>query len=938
MKKIVASIVFVLILMLSIGFASFSHPLTVEVLSVVKAGDYIEISNVYNSDTNTMLSTNYGTHTIHTTLNLPSSNATTTYEVELTNIASFALQLDEIVGLPSNITYTIVDKSSGQPFTLEDNICDDEKSSDKCNMGLKNTYYITFSYKDNGYDGTNSYTVDLDFVWGRHYKVIFHDNIDPLNDVSVSQIIPYNEDTALRTNTFTSQSGAFSSWNTSADGTGTSYSDGALVNNLSTDGSVINLFAQYSNVTYAYIKEFSGQSDFLGITKADLKTFSRDTTSTLADIEAMSNKTLISNTVDDGYLSNYDVWGYIDSTGNYKWWSEADIAYLHPNTLRMFNAYENLTSVDLTDIDTSLVKNFSHFFDTDLNLTTIVGKINTSGLDSVNDNFDYAGDTTEGPSSESSLAFMFNDCKKLTAIDLSEFDTSNATDMKRMFGGCIVLPTIDVSTFDTSKVRSMFWMFRNMQTIKEIDLSNFDTSNVENMTGMFLSAKNIKVITLGEDFNTSKVAKTTRMFNGATSLTTIFADHDFQVKSGLNSTSMFASATKLVGEAGKPYETPFDSSKTNIAYAKIATSEQRGYFTKRHTGTGYTIIYDLDGGSADNPNVYFEDSEPITLNNPTKPGFEFIGWTGTDITTPQLTVTIPTGSTGNRTYTANYEANGYRVVFDANGGTGSMDDQRLSYGTSGNLDANEFTKTGYHFVGWNTEFDRTGDSYWDEEEVSNLTLGDSITLYAQWVQDNLDDPNFQTVFQVNGTCNFNGYSGNITGTDCVNTANGANTDYTNVDYIDSGIELYNTTNLNKDFVIYFEISNYSQSNQSSGETQHTIMNSKYENSTVKYPGFTFRRSSVANSLELTNSLNGTKATFTGAAASIQTFKIIRKNNKLYYQVNNGNKVFFQDISVNPQTFTTPVTFGASLDGNGSPWRKTKVTLSNFYIKMGKYGE
>ena len=942
MKKkllFIALILNVFIIMLSLGFASFSRPMTVDnILAIIKAGDYIEISNVYHADTTTSLNTVYGSKTIRTVLDLPNQSASTTFEVEITNISSYALQLDEIQGLPSNITYTITDKSSGDPFTLGDSICDETKQSNNCRMGVENTYYITFSYKPNGFDGTTSHNVDLTFVWGAHFTVIFHDNIDPLNEVTIRQNIPYNVSTNLRTNTFTNGNSTFSSWNTSYDGTGISYIDGEAVLNLSVDGTPINLFAQYNTVLVAYFKEFSGANDFFGETKADIKTFSRDTTSTAAQIQAMANKTLISNTVNGAYLSDYDIYGYLDANGNYKWWSEATKAYLHPDTRKMFYSYSNLKTVDLTDIDTSLVKNFSHFFDTDLVLTTITGKINTSGLDSVNNNFDYAGDSTEGPSSDSSLAFMFNDCKKLTSVDISEIDTSNATDMKRMFAGCIVLPSIDVSHFDTSNVRSMYWMFRNMQTITEIDLSNFDTSNVQNMTGMFLSAKNLGIITLGDNFNTSNVSTMNRMFNGAAKLTTIFADHDFQVKSGLNSSNMFTGDTLLVGEAGKSYETPFNSSKTNIAYAKIATSEQRGYFTQKHAGTKYTLTYNLDGGSATNITYYYIDSDSITLNNPTKTGYSFIGWTGTGLSGLTMNVTIPTGSTGDREYTANYQANSYAIHFDANGGTGTMNDQYYTYGVSETLTPNAYTKTGYHFVGWNTAFDRTGDSYWDEEEIVYSIPSGSITLYAQWVQDGLDDTAYQTVFLVNGTCNFNGETGNITGNDCINTANGANTSYTDTDYINTGIQLYTSANINKDFEIYMEISNYSQANQSTSTNQHTILNSKYENINVYYPGFTLRRSATNNYFEFTNSTNNVKEVLSAPASSIQQFKIIRKNNKLFYQINNGNKVFFQDIGIVQQIFSTPVTFGASLDSSNNPWRKTKVTLSNMHIKIGKYGE
>jgi uncharacterized repeat protein (TIGR02543 family) len=90
------------------------------------------------------------------------------------------------------------------------------------------------------------------------------------------------------------------------------------------------------------------------------------------------------------------------------------------------------------------------------------------------------------------------------------------------------------------------------------------------------------------------------------------------------------------------------------------------------------------------------------------------------------------GSTNNSTYYAYFKANQYTVKFDANGGRGSMSNQSHTYGVSKALTANAFTKTGYHFAGWNTKEDGSGQGYTDKQSVSNLTAtdGESVTLYA----------------------------------------------------------------------------------------------------------------------------------------------------------------------------------------------------------------
>ena len=74
----------------------------------------------------------------------------------------------------------------------------------------------------------------------------------------------------------------------------------------------------------------------------------------------------------------------------------------------------------------------------------------------------------------------------------------------------------------------------------------------------------------------------------------------------------------------------------------------------------YTIAYDLAGGTAEgNPDTYTIETGAFTLKNPTKSGYTFTGWSGTGLDGENnMTVTIPTGSTGNRTYAAHWRYNG----------------------------------------------------------------------------------------------------------------------------------------------------------------------------------------------------------------------------------------------------------------------------------------
>ena len=84
----------------------------------------------------------------------------------------------------------------------------------------------------------------------------------------------------------------------------------------------------------------------------------------------------------------------------------------------------------------------------------------------------------------------------------------------------------------------------------------------------------------------------------------------------------------------------------------------------------YAITYDLAGGTmlGENPEVYTVGTESFTLKEPQRTGYIFLGWTGSNGTVPEKTVTIPKGSHGDRAYTANWKPEIKTFTFDPNGG------------------------------------------------------------------------------------------------------------------------------------------------------------------------------------------------------------------------------------------------------------------------------
>lgn len=142
----------------------------------------------------------------------------------------------------------------------------------------------------------------------------------------------------------------------------------------------------------------------------------------------------------------------------------------------------------------------------------------------------------------------------------------------------------------------------------------------------------------------------------------------------------------------------------------------------------YEISYALDNGSvaSANPTVFNYETETFTINNPSKTGYTFTGWSGTGIVGKTTTLTIPKNSVGNREYKANYSINSYKLMLDATGGNTSVNSKTIVYNeVYGELPIP--TRTGYVFIGWYTK------ASGGIQVTAQTKMGASdVTVYAQW--------------------------------------------------------------------------------------------------------------------------------------------------------------------------------------------------------------
>ena len=159
-----------------------------------------------------------------------------------------------------------------------------------------------------------------------------------------------------------------------------------------------------------------------------------------------------------------------------KWWSDAEILKLSSNTIKMFNGWTSLTTVDLSGLDFSEVTNMSRFFEK---------------------------------------------CTSLTSVDFGQADISAVTDFSYMFSGCTSLQSVSMN-IDTSGVSSgvtMTHMFSFDKVTTDLRTVNIigDWSNVTDVSYMLEKATKITTINFGEHVDMSRLYTINRFLDGATS-------------------------------------------------------------------------------------------------------------------------------------------------------------------------------------------------------------------------------------------------------------------------------------------------------------------------------------------------------------------------------------------------------------------------------------
>ncbi len=590
-----------------------------------------------------------------------------------------------------------------------------------------------------------------------HYTIRFDQN----NGTGSMEDIPmvYEQTVTLPNNTFTREDCVFLYWNTKPDRTGTTYQNGATVRNLTTtNNAVITLYAQWR---FNYARYESGPKF-----NEDIKKLAGTANATVSSDDYLirkiewQNGPFTVNNVPSGAINvagieYMPIYAWLEGT-TVKLWSESEKVLLDDDCSSMFRRLRNLSEMDIKDVlhytNSDNVTNLAYLFSGCNNITDIdMTDFNTSIV--------------------TDMSYIFNECTALAQLDISTFNTEKVENFTAAFKAIRGISILDLTVLDTSSATDMTQMFYGNDGIVELIITSFDTSKVEKMSRMFYGCSNLTKILASENFVTTSVTDDSNMFTGSQRInggsgTTYNAAHvgkeyaHLDGKDGLpgyfwneifytiafNANGGTGTMSNIPAQYGFNVTLPSNTftrngytfngwntkaDGTGTAYANEATVKNLTYVNNstvtlyaQWNVIVYTITYDLDGGNVEveNPTTYTVETPTFTLNNPIKEGYTFKGWTGTELPTARVSVSINQGSYGDRSYVATWEE---KVAKYVTGKNFNAIIKQLAGDTGATHQTVNTTITG---IEWQTS--KPADSILNASTTKNVGLTTETPIYA----------------------------------------------------------------------------------------------------------------------------------------------------------------------------------------------------------------
>ena len=546
----------------------------------------------------------------------------------------------------------------------------------------------------------NNATIKLYAVWvANTYTIKFNNNTGSgiMNDL----IMTYNVEKSLPNNTFTKKGYTFIGWNTLANGTGDSYSNKQIVNNVLEKGT-ITLYAQWSINTYELTyncKDSEPKTDYYKYGEEIIKT---------AIIIAEEAK------------PDFDKW--IDGKGNEFFFNVP----MEDENIVIYAMYKNEATVTY------------NYNGSGENITLIRG---------------YVGNSITQPSQiPTRIGYTFT----------GWFTTSTCETPFNFFATKIPEGGITIyAGWEAISYTVKYFANEGTGTISNQERTYDDNIPLTKNTSITRTGYTFVgwVDEYGNEYEDEYVGNLTDIENKVVVLKAMWVEHTYKItfdsNNGTNETKTqtlsYTQQTNLlvnsytkkgytfvgwVDEEGNEYE--------DIQLVKSLTpiNNKEIILTANWKANSYVIKFDAnDGdGSIADMTVYYDVSTSLTNNiSITRTGYTFVGWntasdgSGTSYDN-QATIKNLVES-GSITLYAMWREHTYKVIFHSNNGENKTTQQNLSYTQKANLLANTYSKIGYSFVGWATTNNTLEKEYIDEESIQSLTAQDGgiINLYAVWV-------------------------------------------------------------------------------------------------------------------------------------------------------------------------------------------------------------
>lgn len=213
------------------------------------------------------------------------------------------------------------------------------------------------------------------------------------------------------------------------------------------------------------------------------------------------------------------------------------------------------------------------------------------------------------------------------------------------------------------------------------------------------------------------------------------ADYFALANPGYSFAGWFTAANGSGDKKGTTANYPENFTVTSTNSSSRTTITRYAYFTPNT----YLVTFNANNGTCGTANttVTYDATYGVGTNGwptPTRTGYIFNGWFTAATNGTKIESTTKVQITDKQTLYAQWTPITYTVAFNANGGTGSMNNMSFTYDVAQNLTANAFARVGYKYNGWNTAANGSGTSYSNSQSVKNLTTTNNgtVTLYAQW--------------------------------------------------------------------------------------------------------------------------------------------------------------------------------------------------------------